>query len=91
MKAIEVGIIATKNADYATEEKMTLDLNGVSGVLLKKSDAYGDDGYLLDNLYYELGVKTASGTVYGRGYVIYKDLDTGAVETVYTSIVSGTL
>ncbi len=91
MKAIEVGIIATKNADYATEDKMTLELNGVSGVLLKKSDAYGDDGYLLDNLYYELGVKTASGTVYGRGYVIYKDLDTGAVETVYTSIVSGTL
>lgn len=91
MKAIEVGIIATKNADYATEDKMTLDLNGASGVLLKKSDAYGDDGYLLDNLYYELGVKTASGTVYGRGYVIYKDLDTGAVETVYTSIVSGTL
>ncbi len=91
MKAIEVGIIATKNADYATEDKMTLDLNGASGVLLKKSDAYGDDGYLLDNLYYELGVKTASGTVYGRGYVIYKNLDTGAVETVYTSIASGTL
>ena len=91
MKAIEVGIIATKNADYATEEKMTLDLNGASGVLVKKSDAYGDDGYLLDNLYYELGVKTASGTVYGRGYVIIKNLDTGAVETVYTSIASGTL
>lgn len=91
MKAIEVGIIATKNADYATEDKMTLDLNGASGVLLKKSDAYGSDGYLVDNLYYELGVKTASGTVYGRGYVIYKDLDTGAVETVYTSIASGTL
>ncbi len=91
MKAIEVGIIATKNADYATEDKMTLDLNGVSGVLLKKSDAYGSDGYLVDNLYYELGVKTASGTVYGRGYVIIKNLDTGAVETVYTSIASGTL
>ncbi len=91
MKAIEVGIIATKNADYATEDKMTLDLNGAAGVLLKKSDAYGSDGYLVDNLFYELGVKTASGTVYGRGYVIYKDLDTGAVETVYTSIVSGTL
>lgn len=91
MKAIEVGIIATKNADYATEDKMTLDLNGASGVLVKKSDAYGDDGYLLDNLYYELGVKTASGTVYGRGYVIIKNLDTGAVETVYTSIASGTL
>lgn len=91
MKAIEVGIIATKNADYATEDKMTLDLNGASGVLVKKSDAYGDDGYLLDNLYYELGVKTASGTVYGRGYVIVKNLDTGAVETVYTSIASGTL
>ncbi len=91
MKAIEVGIIATKNAAYATEDKMTLDLNGVSGVLLKKSDAYGDDGYLLDNLYYELGVKTASGTVYGRGYVIYKDIDSGDVVTVYTGIVSGTL
>lgn len=91
MKAIEVGIIATKNADYATEDKMTLDLNGTSGVLVKKSDAYGDDGYLVDNLYYELGVKTASGTVYGRGYVIIKNLDTGAVETVYTSIASGTL
>lgn len=91
MKAIEVGIIATKNADYATKEKMTLDLNGASGVLIKMSDKYGDDGYLLDNLYYELGVKTASGTVYGRGYVICKNLDTGAVETVYTGIVSGTL
>ena len=91
MKAIEVGIIATKNADYATEDNMTLDLNGASGVLLKKSDAYGDDGYILDNLYYELGVKTASGTVYGRGYVIYKDLDSGEVVTVYTNIVSGTL
>ena len=91
MKAIEVGIIATKNTDYATEDKMTLDLNGAPGVLLKKSDAFGSDGYLLDNLYYELGVETASGTVYGRAYVIYKDLDTGAVETVYTSIVSGTL
>lgn len=91
MKAIEVGIIATKNADFATKDKMTLDLNGVSGVLVKKSDAYGDDGYLLDNLYYELGVKTASGTVYGRGYVIYKDLDSGDVVTVYTGIVSGTL
>ncbi len=91
MKAIEVGIIATKNADYATEDKMTLDLNGTAGVLVKMSDAYGDDGYLLDNLYYELGVKTASGTVYGRGYVIIKNLDTGAVETVYTSIASGTL
>ena len=91
MKAIEVGIIATKNADYATEDKMTLDLNGASGVLVKKSDAYGDDGYLVDNLYYELGVKTASGTVYGRGYAIIKNLDTGAVETVYTSIASGTL
>ncbi len=91
MKAIEVGIIATKNADYATEDKMTLDLNGKSGVLVKKSDAYADDGYLVDNLYYELGVKTASGTVYGRGYVIIKNLDTGAIETVYTSIASGTL
>ena len=91
MKAIEVGIIATKNADYATEDKMTLDLNGASGVLVKKSDAYGDDGYLVDNLYYQLGVKTASGTVYGRGYVIIKNLDTGAIETVYTSIASGTL
>ncbi|MBQ3498588.1 MAG: hypothetical protein IJA87_05630 [Clostridia bacterium] len=91
MKAIEVGIIATKNADYATEENMTLALNGTAGVLVKMSDAYGDDGYLLDNLYYELGVKTASGTVYGRGYVIIKNLDTGAVETVYTSIASGTL
>ncbi len=91
MKAIEVGIIATKNADYATEENMTLDLNGAAGVLLKKSDKYAADGYLVDNLYYELGVKTASGTVYGRGYVIVKNLDTGAVETVYTSIASGTL
>ncbi len=91
MKAVEVGIIATKNADYATEENMTLALNGTAGVLVKMSDAYGDDGYLLDNLYYELGVKTASGTVYGRGYVIIKNLDTGAVETVYTSIASGTL
>lgn len=91
MKAIEVGIIATKNADYATEDKMTLDLNGAAGVLVKKSDAYGDDGYLVDNLYYELGVKTSSGTVYGRGYAIIKNLDTGAIETVYTSIASGTL
>lgn len=91
MKAIEVGIIATKNADYATEEKMTLDLNGAKGVLVKKSDKYADDGYLVDNLYYELGIETASGTVYGRGYVIIKNLDTGAIETVYTSIASGTL
>lgn len=91
MKAIEVGIIATKNADYATEEKMTLDLNGTKGVLVKKSDKYADDGYLVDNLYYELGIETASGTVYGRGYAIIKNLDTGAIETVYTSIASGTL
>ncbi len=91
MKAIEVGIIATKNADYATEEKMTLDLNGTKGVLVKKSDKYADDGYLVDNLYYELGIETASGTVYGRGYAIIKNLDTGAIETVYTSIAYGTL
>ncbi len=91
MKAIEVGIIVTKNTEYATEDKMTLDLIGKSGVAVKKSDAYGTDGYLVNNLYYELGVKIASGTLYGRGYAIIKNIDTGAVETVYTSIASGTL
>ncbi len=94
IKVIEIGVIATKNTDYVDEAIMTLDIRGTSGVVSKfadSADVKGDDGYLKNSCGINYGVKTASGTIYGRGYVIYKDLDTNTIETYYTGIVSDTL
>ncbi len=94
IKVIEIGVIATKNTDYVDEAIMTLELRGTPGVVSKfadTADVKGDDGYLKNSCGINYGVKTASGTIYGRGYVIYKDLDTNTIETYYTDIVSDTL
>ncbi len=92
VKVIEAGIIATKDATKATDAAMTVALKGQAGVLVSKSETYGEDGYILNSCYHNYGVGSKNpGTIYGRGYVIYKDLNTGAVETVYTDILSGTL
>lgn len=89
-KAIEAGIIATKNAAFATEDAMTTDLSGTSGVLFGRVDnAKDDNGYVNTNVVYTLGVK-ATGTVYARGYIVLVD-DAGNTTIEYTEIVDVTL
>lgn len=81
-KAIEAGIIVTKNADLATDDTMNIKLSGVEGVAFARTSKVDADGYVNPNVLYTAGVKT-TGTVYARGYVVYAD---GTAE--YTDIVS---
>lgn len=90
-KAIQAGVIATKNAALANEADMTVDLIGTSGVIVSRVSSVDGDGYVLDNLLYSYGVKTASGTVYGRGYIVLKNMNTGEIVTEYTGIYNGTI
>lgn len=82
--AVEAGIIATKNTDYATEANMTIDLSGQPGVVFGRISKTGADGFVERNHIYTLGVR-ATGTVYARGYVVL--IDANNVSTVvYTDI-----
>ncbi len=88
-KAIEAGVIATKNADLATEEKMIIDLSGTTGVVFGRVTKKDADGYVVSNIVYTYGVK-ATGTVYARGYVVLVDANND-VTVVYTDIAESSL
>ena len=92
-RGIQAGIIATKNASLATDDKMNLDLIGTTGVVVSRADTFYDgDGYLLPAFEFALGVRSASGTIYGRGYIVLQNIETGEVTTIYTDeIGSGTI
>ncbi len=87
--AIEAGVIATKNAALATEDKMTVDLSGKDGVGFGRVQNKGADGYVSRSVVYTQGVK-ASDTVYARGYIVLIDAD-GNSEVHYTEIASSTV
>lgn len=90
-KAIQAGVIVTKNAAHATQANMTVNLVGTPGVIISRASTVGADGYVADNLLYSYGVKTAFGTVYGRGYIVLKNMTTGELTTEYTEILYGTI
>lgn len=88
-KVVQAGIIATSSADKAKDDVLTLDIEAANNVIIKSSNNYAADGYLNTDSPYRLGIKAPVGrNVYGRGYVIYKDIDTGAVNVYYTEIVT---
>ena len=93
VKVIEAGVIATINPAKATDDILRTDIAPAGDVLMKKSDEYGSEGYLKNSFFYNLGIANLPTNleVFGRGYVIYKNVDTGAIETYYTDIVSAML
>ncbi len=93
VKVIEAGVIATINPNKAADDILTTDITPAGDVLMKKTDKYGSDGYLKNSFFYNLGIGNIPTNleVFGRGYVIYKNVDTGAIETYYTDIVSDML
>lgn len=93
VKVIEAGVIATINPNKATDDVLRTDITPAGDVLMKCSDEYGSDGYLKNSFFYNLGIEKLplNLEVFGRGYVIYKNVDTGAIETYYTDIVSAML